>query len=455
MEMAVRLVASFFRAEIAGGAYCLRVLLVKWPLALAPALLAFLLPAVLGYRRAAMARAGTALAVFFVFLIPFERVSPTMARWDPTIHAALLGVLSIYALVGIALCGVGIYDGKRTAVWALLAVLSLIAGAMGDTLAGLAGASSLLSIPAGFLGFWLFLGIGSVCRRVDITATPDVRELRDIPLKNQTRRSRNIPRKLLREGNAQLLPLFFLLNRSDLGREGIENSGSYRFADHLYRNQPSGRGAFGRWLDARLLCSPPARAFRRRHLRCVEEMRRALESFPDDVNPLRVLAVPCGLPRELMVLAEILQRESPELLARVEYHGLDLDGELLKLAERFTATTPVPVMRFHHGNALRAETFPPGAYHCVVSTGLNEFLERSELQVFFGNVFRRLAPGGTFYTSATQEEPRSDALMRAFELITRYHSADDLERILRQLPWSRLQLIPDESGLQIFVIGVK
>jgi hypothetical protein len=85
----------------------------------------------------------------------------------------------------------------------------------------------------------------------------------------------------------------------------------------------------------------------------------------------------------------------------------------------------------------------------------NGFLALSESDAFFRNVFRRLAPGGTFYTSATQKEPRSDALMRDFELITRCHSADDLERILRQLPWSRLELIPDESRLQMFVIGVK
>ena len=97
-----------------------------------------------------------------------------------------------------------------------------------------------------------------------------------------------------------------------------------------------------------------------------------------------------------------------------------------------------------------AETFPPGPFHCVVSTGLNEFLEVSQLELFFRNVFDRLAPRGTFYTSATRREPRSDELMRAFELIARYHSIDELERVLGQLPWTRLKvfLVHDESGLQ-------
>jgi hypothetical protein len=47
-------------------------------------------------------------------------------------------------------------------------------------------------------------------------------------------------RKLLREGNLHWLPVSALVMQSDLGRERIINSGSYRFADHIYRNQPSG-----------------------------------------------------------------------------------------------------------------------------------------------------------------------------------------------------------------------
>ena len=50
-------------------------------------------------------------------------------------------------------------------------------------------------------------------------------------LHNRTRTSASIPRKLLREGKLHLLPVYALMRTSDLAREGIENSGSYRFAD--------------------------------------------------------------------------------------------------------------------------------------------------------------------------------------------------------------------------------
>jgi hypothetical protein len=260
---------------------------------------------------------------------------------------------------------------------------------------------------------------------------------------------------LLREGKFHLIPVYYLLKLSDLSREGIANSGSYMFAEHIYRNQPSGLGPLGRWLDARLLSSLPARAFRRRCLRGVEEMRLALESLSVHVNPVRVLSIPCGLPRDLAMLAGLLKTDGSQLLQRIEYHGMDIDLELLSLAERYTAKTPVASKRYHHGDALLSETFPPGPFHFVISTGLNEFLAISELAVFVRNVFDRLAEGGTFFTSATQKEPRSDALMRAFELLARYHSINDLEQVLDPLPWRRLKLVQDRSGLQTFVIGVK
>jgi hypothetical protein len=44
--------------------------------------------------------------------------------------------------------------------------------------------------------------------------------------------------------------------QSDLGREGIIKPGSYRFADHIYRNQPSGR-----WINALFLAMPATQAF--------------------------------------------------------------------------------------------------------------------------------------------------------------------------------------------------
>ena len=157
------------------------------------------------------------------------------------------------------------------------------------------------------------------------------------PRKNVTRRSRSIPRKLLSQRAFHLLPLYYLIRLSDLGREGIEHSGSFRFADHIYCGAPSGRTLLGRWIDAFLLALPAAQAFRRRCERAQHALRGVLESRAADARPLRVLAVPCGIPRDIIDLSRTLRAENPFLLSQIEYHGIDIDYRALALASRLTA----------------------------------------------------------------------------------------------------------------------
>src|SRR5713101_5080151 len=120
--------------------------------------------------------------------------------------------------------------------------------------------------------------------------------LRGPELYNRTRSSRSIPLGLLKRGRLLELPLYYVLRQSDLAHEGFENSGSYRFADHIYRDVPSGRNAFGRWLDARLLGLPAVRSFRNRFLAARDELADFLQQHSGEA--LHVLSVPCGIPRE-------------------------------------------------------------------------------------------------------------------------------------------------------------
>ena len=447
--------ASHFRPGIEGDNPWLWTLLIEWPICLAPALFTWLLPDLLRYSKGGMAWVGAGMAVLLTVLLPLQLVFEPWDAWYGKLHPWLYGVFYLYAFAGLALCAVGIFDRKRSAVWALLGVLSLTIAAIADTVIWFGWATGQPWVPWGFIGFWICLVIGYIRRSADKLRPPDMISSAKTLANNLTRRSRSIPRKLLREGNLHLLPVFYLLNLSDLGHEGIERSGSYRFADHIYRNQPSGRTWLGRKIDAVQLASPACVAFRNRYERARDEMQGALSQRPDSQAPLRILAIPCGLPRDLTELAERLARENPALLSRLEYHGMDLDEELLGKAREFTAGCGVPKMEFHHGNALLAETFPPGPFHFVVSTGLNEFLEARELECFYRNVYEVLAPGGAFFTSATRREKTSDWLMRAFELITRYRTPGELEGILSQSPWTRLKLVQHETGLQTFVTAIK
>jgi hypothetical protein len=401
-----------------------------------------------------MAWVGLALAVLLTLLLPVQLLWSPLASVYWYAHYCLYGVFFLNAWAGLALCSVGIRDGKRSAIWGLLAVLSLTLAAVVDTTIWLDLFDGPPFLPFGFIGFWILLAVGYARRPADAPQPTDRNEDSTEQANNLTRRSRSLPRKLLREGNIHLLPLYYLIYQSDLGREGIERSGSYQFADHIYRNIPSGQNALGRWIDARMLRSPATSAFRERYIQAREAMLKAVKSFGTGEESIGIMAVPCGLPRDLNELAETLRREDPALLAKIQYVGFDIDPELLKRAAEFTKDCPVP-REFHQGNALERETYPTGKFHCVVSTGLNEFLKPEQLRDFQRNVFDCLIPGGLFFTSFTQREGSSEVLMTAFELHTEYHSRESLEQTVRDCPWSEVKIWPHESGLQLFMIARK
>lgn len=268
-------------------------------------------------------------------------------------------------------------------------------------------------------------------------------------LHNRTRQSASIPLALLRRGRVLDIPLYYLLRLSDLAREGLERSGSHRFADHIYRNEPSGRGAVGRWLDARLLGLPAARSFRSRYLAARDEVAAfVLERLKHSgTAPVRVLSVPCGIPRELIDAADVVRRQYGELPACIEFHGIDLDPDVLAEACAFARGHGVHNFRAHHGDALARSTYPESV-HCITCTGLAEFLDDEELTRLYRVCFAALEPGGLFITSGMQRRRLSDYMLRLAEVRTHYRGPEDLARLARQLPFRDVRLRGDEVGLQ-------
>src|ERR1700686_4943592 len=157
-------------------------------------------------------------------------------------------------------------------------------------------------------------------------------------LPNRTRRSESIPLRLLAERKYHLLPVYALLTTSDLAREGIRNSGSFRFADHIYRNEPSGRFGVGRVLDRVLLKLRGARSMRSRFFHSRRQILRGLREAFDDrhlrsrrahpvfaggamlddiaeigTDRIVVVSVPCGIARDLYEVAETLWMIEPDL----------------------------------------------------------------------------------------------------------------------------------------------
>jgi hypothetical protein len=282
------------------------------------------------------------------------------------------------------------------------------------------------------------------------------------PLHNRTRTTQSIPRKLLREGKLHLLPVYALMRTSDLAREGIENSGSYRFADHVYRNEPSGRFGIGRALDAVLLRMRGARSMRNRLHHTQREIvaaaraahaRESATGQGGQLAPFRVLSVPCGIARDLVGAAHRIETELPGVYARSTFFGVDLDAEPLELSRAMAGGDDRFV--FTRGDALDVNALP-AEMDTIVSTGLGEFLDNELLVRFYTNCHQRLRYGGTFVTSGMQPDRVADYLMRKLaELHTHYRRGDELIRWLYTAGFHEVSVRRDDVGLQSLVVARK
>ena len=268
---------------------------------------------------------------------------------------------------------------------------------------------------------------------------------------NRTRKSKSIPLALLRRGRLWDLPLYCLLSQSDLGREGFENSGSYKFADHIYRHVPAGTGTLGRWIDARLLALPAVRSFRNRFLAARDELAGFLQDRGG--TALNVLSVPCGLPRELVEGARMARGRGADL-SRVVFHGLDLNPEVLHEALAFAQGQDLKNFCCHEGDALLRSSYPAGI-HFATSTGLAEFLDDEKLVALYRAVYGCLHVGGTFVSSGMQCRWASQYLLKIAEIQVHYRRAEGLEQLARRAGFKEVSTRYDSLGIQCMLVAKK
>jgi ubiquinone/menaquinone biosynthesis C-methylase UbiE len=267
---------------------------------------------------------------------------------------------------------------------------------------------------------------------------------------NRTRSAPSIPAKLWRTGKPYLIPVYYLMLTSELAREGINNSGSYRFADHIYAGIPKGRMGIGWLLDAVLLRLKSATSLRARYLFAKEEILRAINE--KHATQVDVLAVPCGLARELFEIAEDLSDDTPTRKEQVRFYGVDLDDELIdKLEDRAQDTQHN--ITFVSGDALSHEVYDR-EFDVILSTGFTEFLPDEQVIAFFRLAKGNLKPGGKLITTALQRHRLSDYLLRNIaDLQTNYRSEDELRALIDAAGFDHVSSHQDKNRLQTMLVA--
>ena len=183
-----------------------------------------------------------------------------------------------------------------------------------------------------------------------------------------------------------------------------------------------------------------------------DEICRFLQQRASTKASLDVLSVPCGIPRDLVAGIEKF-RSADGVMSGVRLHVLDLDDNVLRLAQTFACRHGV-ALTAHHGDALDIRTYA-GEFDFITSTGLGEFLDDERLASLYAMFYRILRPGGVMVTSAMRWRRFSGYLLQLAELHVHYRSIEDLETIACHAGFAQLTTWTDAHRIQGFLKAMK
>ena len=106
----------------------------------------------------------------------------------------------------------------------------------------------------------------------------------------------------------------------------------------------------------------------------------------------------------------------------------------------------------HHGDVFAPRQLS-GGVDFITCTGLAEFLDDEWLAELYRIFFDRLTPGGILVTSGMRRRPLADYLLRLAEISIHYRTAQDLERLARQLPFTQVRTSVDKFGIQSILVA--
>lgn len=137
-------------------------------------------------------------------------------------------------------------------------------------------------------------------------------------------------------------------------RELMDNPGTYRMPEHIYRGEAAG------WLDDHLACSPSGRALKNR-IRAVVVATEGLvlDKMRSNGGRARIINMGCGTGRDTL----LMMKKNPRWSDRVRVECVDLDMEALDSGREFARAMEISNVDFVEANILsltRREEFDVG-----------------------------------------------------------------------------------------------
>lgn len=231
-------------------------------------------------------------------------------------------------------------------------------------------------------------------------------------------------------------PHYLALLLSDFGRDIVTRKYDAFTTDRAYGCKPAGAlGPLGRVLDRLVAGLAVHETLRQRLDVVVGRLERELTQLPGD-QPARLLSAPCGLARDVTLLATRLRQVDPRRpTPLIVAADLDATGDVLDEARRRATQAGIYLV------SIQDDLFQPvhlptvvrehGPFDVVSCIGLVSWLSESELDELFRTLRGLVRPGGLLLIDNFRRHGQS-YLGEDLDIYLEYHPDEVLFTALRR-----------------------
>ena len=259
---------------------------------------------------------------------------------------------------------------------------------------------------------------------------------------------------MVKKRRVYLLPIYYLVSLSRVGRELILHQGSAEYQDLVYRNRSEGRFVIGKIFDRYLLDFPTAKGCRSRLTATQETLRQLIETSSN--GDIQILDLACGYGHSLIGTLEGMKDRN------VRAYGLDLDEKAIQVASARAGERGMANVTFHLGNVLDLRDYPVQAPDIVVLNGLAQYLAYEERIKLYQNIHLLLREGGYLLTDYFCNWA-NNPLQKWWKGVSEeflgatldWLGKEDLEKIFSQLPFRDVKIWYCHEGLCLMILARK
>lgn len=252
----------------------------------------------------------------------------------------------------------------------------------------------------------------------------------------------------------------YIRRRSDIGRETIENPGSWRILDRLYGNVPgeieTGTFTPKHWLDRMFYDSSAAEATRARFKEYLRLMKQiGIERAKKDGH-VSLLSLASGPGRDVIEATEFLRGEGIEVFAVC----VDKSKEAMEVGSKITRAKGLSgAVQFKRYNVNQTSKYENGNhYDIIITQGIMDYLDPEKATTLLGNARQLSKEGGQVITSNMAKHLWMKLWMEVFgnwKLI--YRDENDIKKLFKDAGYSEdgISVGPLPEGYHILGIGKK